>query len=84
MQIKTNEALVFPVEQIITPIDVENMDFYSHYMAVKLADRHYRENGYSVFHGGDFENNFILYISNSHEKRYLYGRSYIRAVTVPP
>ncbi len=71
MQINTNDPLIFPVEQIITPIDVENMDFYSQYMAVKLADKNYRENGYSVFHGGDFENNFILYLSNNQEKRYL-------------
>ncbi len=86
MQIKIESPLVFPVEQIVTSIDVENMDFYSQYMALKLAEKNYRELGYSVLHGADFENNFILYLNKEKERRYLddyfkvkIGRSHLTA-----
>lgn len=71
MNIPTDELIVFPVEQIITSMDIENIDFYSHYMATKLAEKHYRSGGYFVFRGTDFENNFILYFNESRKKRYL-------------
>ncbi len=71
MQLPLSEVIEIPVEQIRTHINVDEMDFYSSPMAVKLAKKHYERQGYQTLTGVDFENNMLLALNTDIDRRYL-------------
>ncbi|MBS3051159.1 MAG: hypothetical protein J4400_03340 [Candidatus Aenigmarchaeota archaeon] len=61
MEIKLSEKLRFPVKTIIPSVDINQLDNFSAFSAVRLAKRQFENSGFAVYEGGDFEDNFSLF-----------------------
>lgn len=71
MQLSINDAMEIPVEQVKTYINIDEMDFYSHPMAIKLAKKHYEKQGCKVLVGNDFESSMLLALNADADRRAL-------------
>ncbi len=61
MQLKTSDVIEIPVERIETAVDINQIENFSHFSAVRLAKKHYEKKGFAVLEGENFENNLMLY-----------------------
>src|SRR3989344_5476852 len=75
MELKMSEKLAFPVKTIVPSVDIDQIENYSHFSAVRLAKRHFEKSGFAVAEGADFEDNFSLYF---YEGERLFCDEYIK------
>lgn len=71
MQLSLSEAIKIPVQTVLTNVDIENTDHFSHTMAKKLARKHFEQQGFTVLDGDNFENNMLLHKNEGVERRNL-------------
>ena len=70
MDLKLSGELEIPVKCIKPSIDLTQIENFSCFSAVRLAKKYFERQGFSVFDGGNFENNFTLYFYDNDNRMF--------------
>ncbi|MBI4174779.1 MAG: hypothetical protein HY517_03975 [Candidatus Aenigmarchaeota archaeon] len=61
MEISLSQKLSFPVKSVVSSVDINQIENFSHFSAVRLAKKSFERLGFFVAEGADFEENFLFY-----------------------
>lgn len=75
MELSLSNKLEFPVKTIVPSVDINQIDNFSAFSAVRLAKKAFENLGFAVYEGGDFEDNFCMFF---YENDRLFCDEYIK------